>query len=59
MVQSQQDTKFEIGGTVSTSETMFHLSAKLREVKQFVSADKRQKGAPTCADAPFLVKALL
>ena len=46
MAQSQQDTKFEIKGTVSIGETMFHPRAKLREMKQFVSARERQKGAP-------------
>jgi hypothetical protein len=45
--QTQQDTVFEILTPVSPDETMFHLRAKLRALKQFVSATRRQKGAHT------------
>jgi hypothetical protein len=57
--QTQQHTIFEILRAVSSGETMFHLRAKVRGLKQFVSGPGRQKGAHIFYAPPAKTKVLL
>ena len=57
--QTQQHTVFEILGAVSSGETMFHLRAKVRALKQFVSGARRQKEARFLTGCPVKAKVLL